>query len=166
MDLPSQPFSTRRSSSFIASVVSRHVSRRAAEHVDLSQPAMSHALARLRHVLDDDLLVRGPSRFALTPRAEEIAPCVTAITNAARVIWLAAVECYCKRMPSPGSRSRRAEASSRRWLQSLSAFPSQPSLPPSSTRSAKEQGKKQTSVPGSNYFEHGATTLSTESHRA
>jgi DNA-binding transcriptional LysR family regulator len=63
----------------------RHVTR-AAEDVGLSQPAMSHVLARLRHVLDDDLLVRGPSGFALTPRAEEIAPRVTAILNAARVI--------------------------------------------------------------------------------
>jgi DNA-binding transcriptional LysR family regulator len=64
----------------------RHVTR-AAEDVGLSQPAMSHLLARLRRVLDDDLLVRGPSGFTLTPRAEEIAPRVTAILSAARVIY-------------------------------------------------------------------------------
>jgi DNA-binding transcriptional LysR family regulator len=64
----------------------RHVTR-AAEDVGLSQPAMSHVLARLRHILDDDLLVRGPSGFALTPRAEEIAPRVTAILNSVRVIY-------------------------------------------------------------------------------
>jgi DNA-binding transcriptional LysR family regulator len=64
----------------------RHVTR-AAQDVGLSQPAMSHLLARLRRVLDDDLLVRGPSGLALTPRAEEIAPRVTAILNAARVIY-------------------------------------------------------------------------------
>lgn len=64
----------------------RHVTRAAAD-VGLSQPAMSHVLARLRRVLDDDLLVRGPSGLALTPRAEEIAPRVTAILNAARVIY-------------------------------------------------------------------------------
>jgi DNA-binding transcriptional LysR family regulator len=64
----------------------RHVTR-AAEDVGLSQPAMSHVLARLRRVLDDDLLVRGPSGLALTPRAKEIAPRVTAILNAASVIY-------------------------------------------------------------------------------
>jgi DNA-binding transcriptional LysR family regulator len=64
----------------------RHVTR-AAEDVGLSQPAMSHVLARLRDVLDDALLVRGPAGFALTARAQEIAPRVTAILNAARGIY-------------------------------------------------------------------------------
>lgn len=64
----------------------RHVTR-AAEDVGLSQPAMSHVLARLRRALGDDLLVRGPSGLALTPRAEEIAPHVTAILNAATAIY-------------------------------------------------------------------------------
>jgi DNA-binding transcriptional LysR family regulator len=64
----------------------RHVTR-AAQDVGLSQPAMSHVLARLRRVLDDDLLVRGPSGLALTSRAEEIAPRVTAVLNAARTIY-------------------------------------------------------------------------------
>ncbi|MCL2385740.1 MAG: LysR substrate-binding domain-containing protein [Alphaproteobacteria bacterium] len=63
----------------------RHVTR-AAEDVGLSQPAMSHVLARLRRALGDDLLVRGPSGLALTSRAEEIAPHVAAILEAAKVI--------------------------------------------------------------------------------
>ena len=64
----------------------RHVTR-AAEDVGLSQPAMSHILARLRRALGDDLLVRGPSGFALTSRAEEIAPHVAAILDAAKEIY-------------------------------------------------------------------------------
>jgi len=64
----------------------RHVTR-AAEDVGLTQPAMSHQLARLREVLGDDLLVRGSSGLALTPRAEEIAPRVAAVLNAARAIY-------------------------------------------------------------------------------
>jgi DNA-binding transcriptional LysR family regulator len=49
----------------------RHVTR-AAERSGLSQPAMSRTLARLRRLLDDQLLVRDPSGYALTPRAERI----------------------------------------------------------------------------------------------
>jgi len=64
----------------------RHVTR-AAEEIGLTQPAMSHILARLRHALGDDLLVRGSAGLALTSRAEEIAPHVTAILDAARAIY-------------------------------------------------------------------------------
>ena len=64
----------------------RHVTR-AAEEVGLSQPAMSHMLGRLRDVLDDELLVRGPSGLARTARAEELAPRVAAVLNAARGIY-------------------------------------------------------------------------------
>ena len=64
----------------------RHVTR-AAEDVGLSQPAMSHILARLRRALGDDLLVRSPSGLTLTSRAEEIAPNVTAILDAAKAIY-------------------------------------------------------------------------------
>jgi DNA-binding transcriptional LysR family regulator len=49
----------------------RHVSR-AAEHVAMSQPAMSRALRTLRAVFDDELLVRGPGGYRLTPRAERL----------------------------------------------------------------------------------------------
>jgi DNA-binding transcriptional LysR family regulator len=64
----------------------RHVTR-AAEDVGLSQPAMSHVLAKLRRALGDDLLVRGPSGLVLTSRAEEIAPQVTEILDAAKAIY-------------------------------------------------------------------------------
>jgi DNA-binding transcriptional LysR family regulator len=50
----------------------RNVSE-AAKDVGLSQPAMSRALARLREVLGDTLLVRVPGGYALTPRAEALA---------------------------------------------------------------------------------------------
>ena len=36
---------------------------RAGQHLGLSQPAMSHALTRLRHMLKDDLFIRSPSRL-------------------------------------------------------------------------------------------------------
>ena len=43
---------------------------KAGAEVGLSQPAMSRALGRLRHLLDDPLLVRGPGGAMLSPRAE------------------------------------------------------------------------------------------------
>lgn len=46
----------------------RHVSR-AAQQLHMSQPAVSHALNRLRYLLDDELLVRGDGGFQLTSRA-------------------------------------------------------------------------------------------------
>src|SRR5256885_13348861 len=49
----------------------RHVTG-AAERSGLSQPAMSRALARLRQLLGDQLLVRDASGYVLTPRAERI----------------------------------------------------------------------------------------------
>jgi DNA-binding transcriptional LysR family regulator len=45
---------------------------RAAMRVGLSQPAMSHALQRLRDMLGDPLLVRAGSRMELTPRAQAL----------------------------------------------------------------------------------------------
>jgi DNA-binding transcriptional LysR family regulator len=45
---------------------------RAAEKLDVSQPAVSAALSRLRSLLDDELMVRGPSGISLTPRAQEL----------------------------------------------------------------------------------------------
>ena len=49
-----------------------HVTR-AADRVGLSQPAMSNALSRLRHVFRDELLVRTASGMQATPRALELA---------------------------------------------------------------------------------------------
>src|SRR5438128_2399253 len=51
---------------------------RAAGRIGLSQPAMSHALARLRSLFADDLFVRTPDRMEPTARAREIAPLVAA----------------------------------------------------------------------------------------
>src|SRR5438270_2870361 len=47
--------------------------RRAGQRLGLSQPAMSHALTRLRHMLKDELFVRSPNGMMPTPRAEEFA---------------------------------------------------------------------------------------------
>jgi len=46
---------------------------RAASRLGLSQPAMSHALTRLRNRMKDDLFVRSPRGMVPTPRAEELA---------------------------------------------------------------------------------------------
>ena len=51
---------------------------RAAADAGLSQPAMSRALARLRDVLGDELLVRTRQGYVLTPRAEAILPALAA----------------------------------------------------------------------------------------
>jgi len=46
---------------------------RAGQRIGLSQPAMSHALNRLRDLLKDELFVRTPSGMRPTPRAEQLA---------------------------------------------------------------------------------------------
>ena len=46
---------------------------RAAERLAMSQPAVSHALARLRRSLQDPLFVRAAGGVAATPRAERFA---------------------------------------------------------------------------------------------
>ena len=51
---------------------------RAAGRIGLSQPAMSHALSRLRSLFADDLFVRTPNHMEPTARAREIAPLVSA----------------------------------------------------------------------------------------
>ena len=50
---------------------------RAASRIGLSQPAMSHALSRLRGLFADDLFVRTPGGMEPTARAREIAPLVS-----------------------------------------------------------------------------------------
>src|SRR5487761_2454671 len=54
-----------------ALVTERNVTR-AGKRLGRSQPAVSNALQRLRHLTGDELLVRGPHGFVLTPRAEDI----------------------------------------------------------------------------------------------
>src|SRR3984957_19886688 len=46
---------------------------RAGQRLGMSQPAVSHALARLRHVLKDELFVRTPEGMRPPPRAERMA---------------------------------------------------------------------------------------------
>lgn len=46
----------------------------AGSNLGLSQPATSNALARLRHMLDDPLFIRGPRGMEPTPFAERIVP--------------------------------------------------------------------------------------------
>src|ERR1700743_2724899 len=46
---------------------------RTGQRLGLSQPAVSHALARLRHMLKDELFVRSPNGMTPTPRAEQLA---------------------------------------------------------------------------------------------
>lgn len=64
----------------------RSVSR-AADRVGLSQPAMSHALKKIRSLLGDELLVRQNSGMELTPRAVElITPLKQALHQAASLV--------------------------------------------------------------------------------
>jgi DNA-binding transcriptional LysR family regulator len=58
---------------FDALIEERSVTR-AGERLGLTQSAISHALSRLRYVLDDELFVRGPEGMRPTRRAGEIAP--------------------------------------------------------------------------------------------
>ena len=62
---------------FEAIMAGRSVSR-AAERVNLSQPAMSNALARLRSYFGDDLLIAHNKRMYPTPFAETLLPQVQA----------------------------------------------------------------------------------------
>jgi DNA-binding transcriptional LysR family regulator len=58
---------------------------RAGRRLGLSQPATSHALARLRHMLHDDLFIRAPEGMQPTPRAEQMAE---PVRDALRVLHL------------------------------------------------------------------------------
>jgi len=59
-------------------LMSERAVTRAAGRIGLSQPAMSHALSRLRNLFADDLFVRTPDRMEPTARAREIAPLLSA----------------------------------------------------------------------------------------
>ena len=63
---------------------------RAASRVALSQPAMSHALNRLRNVLDDPLLVRVGARMQLTTRGEALRHPVKEVLARARDLLVSA----------------------------------------------------------------------------
>lgn len=57
---------------FDALIKEEHVTR-AAQRMDISQSSMSGALAKLRSIFDDPLLVRTQKGLAATPRAKELA---------------------------------------------------------------------------------------------
>src|SRR5262245_7663517 len=56
---------------------------RVAESLGLSQPAISHALTRLRDLFDDPLFVRRPHGFEPTRRALELGPQIDALIGLA-----------------------------------------------------------------------------------
>ncbi len=75
-----------------ALLIERSVTR-AAQRIGLTQSAMSHALARLRSVLGDELLVRGPSGMVPTARGEALAlPIRKALEEVARALAPAAFD--------------------------------------------------------------------------
>jgi DNA-binding transcriptional LysR family regulator len=60
---------------------------RAAERLGVTQSAASHALARLRELFGDPLLVRARSGMVLTPHAESLAPALSeALSGLAQVL--------------------------------------------------------------------------------
>jgi len=59
-------------------LISERAVTRAASRIGLSQPAMSHALSRLRSLFADDLFVRTQTGMEPTAHAREIAPLVSA----------------------------------------------------------------------------------------
>jgi DNA-binding transcriptional LysR family regulator len=61
---------------FLVLMNERNVSH-AAERLEVSQPAASHSLARLRRVFNDPLLLKSKSGMLITPRGEEIAATVS-----------------------------------------------------------------------------------------
>jgi DNA-binding transcriptional LysR family regulator len=61
-----------------------HNVTRAGQQVGLSQPAMSHALSRLRDLLQDELLVRGPDGMRPTALGQELAPAVREVLDQIR----------------------------------------------------------------------------------
>jgi LysR family transcriptional activator of mexEF-oprN operon len=72
---------------FDALMQERHVSR-AAARLHLGQPAMSHALARLRQVLNDPLFTRNGTQMEPSARALELAPGVHAWLEQAHQLLL------------------------------------------------------------------------------
>lgn len=75
-----------------ALLAERHLSR-SAQRLHMSQPAVSHALARLRQLLGDPLLLRGKGGFQPTARALELArPLAEALQSVRSVLGGAVFE--------------------------------------------------------------------------
>ncbi len=68
----------------LAALLRRRNVTHAAQDAGLSQPAMSRALARLRALLGDPLLVRGNAGYVLTPRAAALQPRLEAMLTGIR----------------------------------------------------------------------------------
>lgn len=66
-------------------ITERHVSR-AAVRLNMSQPAVSHALARLRDLFDDPLLVREGAGLVPSLKAMEIAKSLTEVLSGIRTV--------------------------------------------------------------------------------
>src|SRR5215470_13445203 len=64
---------------------------RASQRLGLSQPALSHALARLRHEFSDPLFVRGQRGLVATPKIAILLPQVRALLSAAESLYGAGV---------------------------------------------------------------------------
>jgi DNA-binding transcriptional LysR family regulator len=67
----------------LEALIRRRNVTRAGEDVGLSQPAMSRALARLRDLLDDPILVKTASGLAPTARAQNLLPQLSAALDGA-----------------------------------------------------------------------------------
>ena len=83
-----------------ALLTEQHVTR-AAVRLHKSQPAVSHALAQLRDIFDDPLLVRRGGALAITTRARALLPALDAAAEAGRT-----------RPPTGGPKSHSAEPTS------------------------------------------------------
>lgn len=71
---------------FAALAAEKNVTR-AAKRLSLSQPALSHALARLRKNFGDDLFVRSGKGMTLTPRAQAMVPEVEQIVASVEKLY-------------------------------------------------------------------------------
>src|SRR5437763_1391353 len=76
---------------------------RAGSRIGLSQPAMSHALSRLRSLFSDDLFVRSRAGLEPTARAREIAPLISAAVGRS----------LCRAKPCAGVAARRRQRRAR-----------------------------------------------------
>src|SRR6266481_5563029 len=59
---------------------------KAAARLHMAQPALSHALGRLRQALGDELFIRTPEGMAPTPKAESLGDGVRAALNDLRMV--------------------------------------------------------------------------------
>ncbi len=67
--------------SVLDAVLSERSVTRAAKNLNVTQSAVSNSLARLREILSDPLVVRNGRGLTLTPRAESLAPMISAGLN-------------------------------------------------------------------------------------